>query len=237
MSHSTIKHLFRAAIDVVMPRTCPVCGHTLTAHEQWLCMSCLSDLPLTYLHTMQPNAMEQLFYGKTPAPIVKAASYFWYEKTSPYSSILHDIKYRHMPRMGEWLAARAAREMHDFFADVDVVTPVPLHFTKLARRGYNQSLYIARGIARECGAQVVEALEATRSHSTQTRKGAYERWKNIADVYAVTPHAASLLQGKHVLIVDDVVTTGSTLEVCAARLMALPQVTVSLFTLAAARLS
>ncbi len=233
---STIKQIIRAAADVVLPRTCPVCGQALNASERWLCVGCLADMPLTHLHTKPSNDMEQLFYGKTPMPIDKAAGYFWYEKSSPYSAIIHDIKYRHMPRMGMWLAYRAASGMTDFFSDIDIIVPVPLHFTKLAQRGYNQSLYIARGIAQACGAQVVEALKATRSHSTQTRKGAYDRWKNIAGAYALAPAAAHKLQDRHVLIVDDVVTTGSTLEVCAAQVQTLPGVKVSLFTLAVARL-
>ena len=236
MRVTTIKQWLQAAADVVMPRSCPVCGKTLTLSEPWLCHNCLNQLPRTFLYGTQSNAMEQLFYGKTLQPIEMAAGLFWYEKSSPYSAIIHDIKYRHMPRMGMWLAYRAASGMTDFFSDIDIIVPVPLHFTKLAQRGYNQSLYIARGIAQACGAQVVEALKATRSHSTQTRKGAYDRWKNIAGAYALAPAAAHKLQDRHVLIVDDVVTTGSTLEVCAAQVQTLPGVKVSLFTLAVARL-
>ncbi|MBO7609460.1 MAG: ComF family protein [Muribaculaceae bacterium] len=232
-----IRQLLQAALDVVMPRTCPVCGKALTASEQWLCIGCLSDLPRTDLHSIDGNEMEQLFYGKTPAPIEHASGFIWYEKGSNYSNIIHDIKYRHMPQMGQWLAAMAAKEMPELMSGIDAVVPVPLHATKLAKRGYNQSDFIAQGVAQVSGATVVHALKAIRSHSTQTHKSALERWENIKGAYALVPGMERELEGKHILIVDDVATTGSTLEACVAQIQAVPQVKVSLFTLAVARLS
>jgi len=122
-----------------------------------------------------------------------------------------------------------------FFDVIDAIVAVPLHRSKLAQRGYNQSEYLARGISDATGAPVVQALKAVRSHATQTHKGAMERWLNIQGNYAVTA-AADQLAGKHVLIVDDVVTTGSTLIVCADALhQQVPTATISIFTLAAAR--
>ena len=230
----TIKNWLGAALDVVLPRSCPVCGKALGGDEPWLCRRCLNELPRTHLDQVAFNPMEQLFAGKVP--IERATGYFYYEKGSPYASILHDIKYRHVPRMGQWLAARALREMPAFGAGITAVVPVPLHADKLARRGYNQSQYIARGVAQATGAAVVEAVKAVRSHATQTHKGALERWQNIQGAYALAPGMERRLAGQHVLLVDDVVTTGSTLEACAAALHAVPDITVSLFTLAVARL-
>ena len=232
---TSIKQLLKAALDVVMPRTCPVCGAALGADEQFLCRACLTDLPVTELHTIEDNAMEQLFFGKVP--IEQATGYFWYEKSSPYTHILHDAKYHHAPRMAQWLAARAAREMPDFFAHIDAIVPVPLHTNKLATRGYNQSEFIARGIGEVINKPVTNALEAIRPHSTQTRKGSFERWQNIQGTYVLRNKYASDLQGKHILLVDDVVTTGSSLEACATALKNCQGVTVSIFTLAVARLS
>ena len=180
--------------------------------------------------------MEQHFAGKVP--IERATAYFFYEKGSPYASILHDIKYHSMPRMGQWLTARAVDDMQasHFFEGMDVVTAVPLHRSKLAHRGYNQSEYLARGIADALGINYIEALKAIRPHSTQTHKGAMERWQNIQGNYVLNEKVDSQLVGKHILLVDDVITTGSTLTVCASLLKQIPGVTVSLFTLAAARL-
>ncbi len=232
----TIKQWLGAAADVVLPRVCPVCGQALDGDERWLCRKCLADLPRTRYEDVDFNTMEQHFAGKVP--IERATAYFFYEKDAPYASILHDIKYHSTPRMGQWLTARAVHDMaaSHFFDSIDVVTAVPLHRSKLAHRGYNQSEYLARGIAGELNIPFVETLKAIRPHSTQTHKGALERWQNIQDNYALNHKNADQLAGKHILLVDDVITTGSTLTVCASLLKSIPGVTVSLFTLAAARL-
>ena len=231
----TIKQWLNAAADMALPRVCPVCHHALDGDEQWLCRRCLAALPRTRYEEADFNTMEQHFAGKVP--IERATAYFFYEKGSPYSSILHDIKYHHQPRMGLWLAARAVTDMASsrFFDGIDVVTVVPLHRSKLAHRGYNQSEYLARGIAEALHVPLIEALKAVRPHSTQTHKGAMERWQNIQGNYALKKNAERLA-GKHILLVDDVITTGSTLTVCAAALKTIPGTIVSLFTLAAARL-
>jgi len=231
-----IRQWLNAATDVVLPRVCPVCHKALDDDEQWVCRHCLEQMPRTRFEELEFNAMEQLFAGRVP--IERATAYFYYEKGSPYASILHDIKYRNVPRMGRWLATRAVRQMRDsaFFDGIDAIVPVPLHRSKLARRGYNQSEYLAMGISDATGVPLVNALTAVRSHTSQTRKGAVERWLNIQGNYQASSHA-SQLSGKHVLLVDDVVTTGATLIVCADALRAtVPDVKLSLFTLAAARL-
>lgn len=231
----TIRQWLGAAADVVLPRVCPVCGKSLDGDETWLCRRCLAGLPRTRYEDITFNTMEQHFAGQVD--IERATAYFFYEKGSPYASILHDIKYHNVPGMGRWLAARAVTDMAGsrFFEGIDVVTAVPLHRSKLARRGYNQSEHLARGIAAELGIPYTDALKAIRPHSTQTHKGALERWQNIQGNYTLNNNA-DRLAGKHILLVDDVITTGSTLIVCATLLKQIPGVTVSLFTLAAARL-
>ena len=231
----TIRQWLGAATDVVLPRICPVCGQTLDGDEAWLCRKCLAGLPRTRYEEVPFNSMEQHFAGKVP--IERATAYFFYEKGSPYASILHDIKYHGIPTMGRWLTSRAVQDMaaSHFFDGIDVVTAVPLHRSRLAHRGYNQSKYLACGIADSLNIPYVEALKAVRPHTTQTHKGALERWQNIQDNY-VLKNDADQLAGKHILLVDDVVTTGSTLTVCAILLKSIPNVKVSLFTLAAARL-
>ena len=227
----TIRQWLGAAADVVLPRLCPVCGKALDDDEQWLCRKCLADLPRTHYEGVSFNTMEQHFAGKVP--IERATAYFFYEKGSPYASILHDVKYHSLPRMGQWFAARAVRDMQGsrFFDGIDAVTAVPLHRSKIARRGYNQSEYLARGL----DVPYIETLNAIRPHSTQTHKGALERWQNIQGNYTLK-NGADRWAGKHILLVDDVVTTGSTLTVCSSLLKTIPGVKVSLFTLAAARL-
>lgn len=233
--NKTIKQWLNAAADMLMPRLCPVCHKALDGDETWLCRDCLAALPRTRYEEVDFNTMEQHFAGIVP--VERATAYFFYEKGSPYASILHDIKYHSLPKMGYWLASRAVTEMagSQFFEGIDVVTAVPLHRSKLAHRGYNQSEYLARGIADRLGIPYVEALNAVKPHSTQTHKGALERWQNIQGNYALK-NDASHLSGKHILLVDDVITTGSTLTVCASLLKSILGATISLFTLAAARL-
>lgn len=232
----TIKQWLAGAADVAMPRVCPVCGQVLGGDEPWICRKCLAKLPRTRYEEVVFNTMEQHFAGKVP--IERATAYFYYEKGSPYASILHDIKYRSVPVMGRWLTSRAVGEMaaSHFFEGIEAVTAVPLHRSKLADRGYNQSEYLARGIATALGIPYVEALKAVRPHSTQTHKGALERWQNIQGNYALREKTARKLAGKHILLVDDVITTGATLIACSTELKKIPGVKVSLFTLAAARL-
>ena len=205
-----ISQWLKAAADVALPRVCPVCGKALDADEQWLCRKCLAGLTRTRYENTPFNAMEQLFAGKVP--VERATSYFFYEKG---------------------VTDMAAS---GFFDGIDLVTAVPLHRSKLAHRGYNQSEHLAHGIADALHIPYVEALKAVRPHATQTHKGALERWQNIQGNYALNPKKADLLAGKHVLLVDDVVTTGSTLTVCATELLKIPEVKVSIFTLAAAKL-
>ena len=226
----------RALADVFMPRLCPVCGTALVADEPHICRACLAALPRTHLEDIDFNTMEQLFAGKVP--IERATGYFYYQKSSPYAQILFDIKYRNRPQMGQWLTARAAGELRSsgFFDGIEAIVPVPLHPSKLAERGYNQSDYLARGLAQALGIPVIDALKSTRAHGSQTRRSATERWLNAQNTYTLRTSHSQQLAGKHILLVDDVVTTGATLEACARALLAIPGTRVSLFTLATARL-
>lgn len=232
-----IKDTWGATADVISPRHCTVCNDVLTVDERYVCRKCLLELPLTDFQNVDFNVMEQLFAGRVP--IERAAAYFYYEKGSPHASILHDMKYRNMPQLGRYMAARAAREMKasGLFDTVEFIVPVPLHRTKLAQRGYNQSDYLALGLSDATGIEVCHGLVATRDHSTQTRKGAVDRYLNTRGAYAVDKRHVAELAGRHIMLVDDVITTGATLLACAEVVKALPGTRVSVFTLAAARLS
>lgn len=234
-----VKYLANALLDVFMPRLCPVCSKSLDSDEPWLCRSCMMNIPATRLHLSEFNEMEQLFAGKVR--VEKASGYFWYEKGSGYANILHDIKYRNCPDMGRWLARKACAEMtkSGLWADIDAIVPVPLHRQKLAKRGYNQSEYIARGISDVLHVPVVNALCAVRDHATQTRKSAEERLKNAQGLYAPDHKLINELgKSAHLLIVDDVITTGATLISCIESIaQSYPGIRFSVFTLAVSRLS
>lgn len=237
---TTIRQWIDAMTDVIAPRRCAVCHRVLGHGEQWLCRACLEQMPLTGYHSREFkfNPMEQLFAGRVP--IERATALFHYRRGDPYASILHDIKYRHTPLLGTWLMERYARQLQQigWLDGITAVVPVPLHRSKLASRGYNQALLLARGVAQAVpDIEVIEAVKAIRAHATQTHKNAIERQKNVQGCFAPTDDAATRLADRHILLVDDVVTTGSTLEACAQVLLeAVPGLKISIISLAGATL-
>ncbi len=188
-----LKEILQASADVLMPRICPVCGKVLDANERYICRQCLMELPRTRFETLPFNSMVQRFAGKVP--VERATAYFFYERLSPYSQILQDIKYRNVPRMGRMLAKRYASLTMDsgMWKGIDYLIPVPLHIFKLAKRGYNQALHIAMGISDATQIPVYEAIQAVKGHATQTHKSAYERMLNTQGLYQPIAEAATTL--------------------------------------------
>ena len=232
---TSIKDIFNSFIDTLFPRICPVCNNVLLSHEKHICTKCRIDIPITRYHMQEFNAMEQLFAGKTP--IEKAVGYFFYEKGNPYSNILHNIKYRNNPQLGQYVAKLFAQELlsRDIFRDIDCIIPVPLHHRKKIQRGYNQSEYIAKGFSEVFDIPVHNnIIIAHKSHESQTNKGIYERWLNTQNIFSAQD--TQVLENKHVLIVDDVVTTGATLLSAALTIASVPNIKISLATLGVARL-
>lgn len=230
-----IKDIANGLLDVLFPRHCPVCGGTLLSHEMHICTSCIFDIPRTRYHLQNFNAMEQLFAGK--ALIEKASGFFFYEKGNPYANILHHIKYRNKPKMGQYIASMFARELlqDNCFNNIDAIIPVPLHYSKMTKRGYNQSAYIAQGFADVLNIPVYDnIIFACRNHESQTNKGIYERWLNTQGIF--NAKNTCLIENKHVLIVDDVVTTGATLLSATQSISQVPGIKISLASLGVARL-
>jgi ComF family protein len=199
--------------------------------EQFLCLPCWHDLPVTNFHTDPGNRVAQLFWGRVY--LENATAFFAYNKGSNYQHLIHFIKYRGMNELGFITGQRfgIVLSASPAFQDIDVVVPVPLHPKKEKQRGYNQSEWIARGIADTLQKPVCVNILIRNIHtSTQTRKTRFERWENVEGIFTV--HAPENFEGKHVLVVDDVVTTGSTLEACANVLKKINGVKVSVATLA-----
>lgn len=222
-------NIFRRTLNLFFPRCCSVCGKALSDVEQYLCMECLAGLPrLTTGTDGRMQEADALFLGcKT---VEAAVACFHYNRQSRYSEILKDIKYRNRPDMGRFLARQFASRIADygFFNGIDMIVPVPLHKSKLRRRGYNQSLYIAKGISDVTGLEVEEALQAVKPHSTQTHMSPEERRRNVEGVFAADDN----VRGKKLLLVDDVITTGATLTVCCDVLEAAGAVSVKILSLA-----
>ncbi len=222
--------------DLIWPHVCEVCGCSLVDGEDVMCLGCRLRLPRTGVHNDTFGIIHHQLAGKVP--VERTAGYFYYYRGSAYARLIYAAKYNGRPRVARALAAEYASEIAEdgFFEGVDSVIPVPLHRFKLWRRGYNQSYYIARGISDVTGIPVAHNLVACRSHGTQTRRGAYLRWLNARGVYAAVNPAE--LDGKHVLIVDDVLTTGATMLACCEAIhAAAPTARISVLVLAVARMS
>jgi len=226
-----LKRIIQQFIALLYPRLCEACGASLHRHEEVLCLHCLYHLPRTDYWKEAGNSIEQLFWGKIRLEHVCAL--FFFNKGSRYRHLLHKLKYKGKKYIGIELGRRLGLELKSaaLYQTVDTVIPVPLHPKKQRRRGYNQSEQIAIGIAEATGwnldTQSVCRHEFT---ATQTRKSRLDRWRNVAEVFAVKRPSA--LQGKHVLLVDDVITTGATIEACAQHLINIEGCRVSVAALA-----
>ena len=205
-----LKRLIDSVAEVFYPRLCPVCGERLVAGERSVCLSCLAVMPRVEIGHDGCPEVERMLLGSRL--VEHAVSMFVYHRANPYAEILKDAKYRNSPRIVYDMARLFACELLSggFFDGVDMVVPVPLHSSKLARRGYNQSAYIASGVAAATGIRMMEALAAVKRHSTQTHRSVADRHANVAGVFVAKPEVGE----KHVLLVDDVITTGSTVIAC-----------------------
>lgn len=215
-------------IELIFPRHCIVCGEVLSKNEEDLCLNCLIALPL--IEKEQNEELEKTFRGIIQ--VEKAASYLHYHKGSPYNRLLHLLKYKNRPDVGVRLAIMAGNELKekDFFKDVDLIIPLPLSKKKQRMRGYNQCDYIAQGLSQVSGIPVdTSCITRTRANETQTHKTREERWKNVEGIFAVDN--PQKLAGKHILLVDDVLTTGATIASCASAIIKCGG-KVSIFTIA-----
>lgn len=230
---SVIKKWLAAFVSLLFPRCCVVCGGPLAQGEACICTMCNINLPRTGYHLRKDNPAEQLFWGKIP--VERASSFFFYRKGSDYRHILHRLKYGGEKETGEVMGRYMASELASsgFFSGMDVIVPVPLHRKKLQARGYNQSEWIARGISGVTGLPVESGSVVRCRHTeTQTCKSAFARWENVDGIFSVVH--PERFAGKHVLIVDDVLTTGATTVACANSLLSQEGVRVSILTLAMA---
>lgn len=199
--------------------------------EEYICSGCNSLLPRTNLHLEKENEIEKRFWGKVE--IERATAFFYYSKGSDYRKILHHLKYRRCKEIGEVMGRYFAKELisTDFFEGIDLIIPVPLHPKRMKARGYNQSEWIAKGISRITLIPLdTKSLKRNANNQTQTRRSVFDRWKNVENIFELTNYQD--LEGKHILLIDDVLTTGATLVSCAMTIKNRPNTKVSILTLA-----
>jgi len=221
-------------LSLLLPRTCPACRRHLKDWEECLCLVCLGQLPVTHFDLNPDNPLAEMFWGRVR--LSQAVAWFYFRKGSAYQDALHKLKYNDRPDIGVSLGKQFGYELYRStgFIRPDILIPVPLNPKKLRKRGYNQSEAIAKGLSQGLRIPLVSnALTRPVATSTQTRKSRYERYLNVAGKFKITNPA--LLENLHVLLIDDVITTGATLEACAEVMLAVPGVTVSVAALAWAR--
>lgn len=221
-------------LSVVYPQSCRICKHELPKNIAFICPACEQNLRWTHFEKYdEKNPGEELFWGRIELHFVYSLLYF--KKGSSTQALMHGIKYKGEKELGIFLGKKIGKIIlaREDWMKIDALVPIPLHSKKAFIRGFNQSLKIAEGLAEETGAEIDELLMKKEHHASQTRKDRFERWENVEDKFNVT--GKTIYDYKHVAIVDDVLTTGSTVEAAAKTLKEKnPALTVSIITLAIA---
>lgn len=223
--------MFKDFLALIYPRNCVACGNSLFKHEEQVCNYCYLNLPKSNFHKQEKNPVEILFYGR--AQLIMASSLYLFHKKGSIQKVLHSVKYRGNKELatliGKWYAEDLAK--HETVKDACVIIPVPLHPNKFKQRGYNQSEEFAKGLAAGLNINIDTAsLKRTEFTTTQTKKSKYERWENVEDVFELTDKKP--LENKHIILVDDVITTGATIEACYKTLQQIEGIRISVLSMA-----
>ncbi|GAB2543340.1 ComF family protein [Rufibacter soli] len=228
----TLRTLFHDFLALLYPEECRACAGDLAMGEEVICSHCRIKLPYTDFHTSPlDNALHTVFWGRVP--LQAAGAYLKFQEKGRVQRLLHQLKYRGQEEVGEVLGRwyGALLQGQPGYADIKVVVPVPLHKSKLKQRGYNQVAAFSRELAVALAVPVAEdALQKNKNSVTQTKKDRQARWEAMQQLYSI--YNKESIQGKHVLLVDDVITTGATLEACASLLLHQGAKTVSVAAIA-----
>lgn len=220
-------------INLIYPDNCRTCGETLLKNETLICTRCLYDLSKINIDDVRDNIVSRIFWGRVM--IDKAFSLYHFNSGGKLQELMHKMKYKGEKGIGYEMGKFVGIRMKELgeFEDIDTIIPVPLHWKKFKKRGYNQSEYLARGISSVLDRPVdTRSLIRNIETSTQTKKIRFERWQNVENIFLMKKSLH--LEDKHVLLVDDIVTTGSTLEACSNALLKVKNIKISVSTFAVA---
>ena len=210
--------VLRDVASLFLPRTCLACGRVLLENEGCVCLACRYNMPLTNFAKRKDNPIKLLF--ENVLPVESAAAMFWFVGGTEWQRIIHNFKYYgrwfFAQKMGEWLGEELLDSGN--FDDIDLIVPIPLHYRRRLRRGYNQSEQLALGVGRKMGVECdFRSVRRRYYNDSQTSKSRSERWNNVEESFDV--RRAERLRGKHILLLDDVLTTGATMGSCASAIV------------------
>ncbi|HNP54089.1 MAG TPA: ComF family protein [Ferruginibacter sp.] len=228
---SFLPHLVSDLVHVLYPHTCKGCGSDRLPEQQLLCTHCIRQLPHTGFAFHPNNYIERIFWGRIP--IEAGHSEFYFSKGQMVQRLIHQLKYNGQASVGHYLGQKTGNTLLESgrFRSIDGIVALPMFPDKEAKRGYNQANIIARGIAEAMQLPVWEKAIIRRiATETQTRKHRSERWNNVSDSFAIPEPAR--VGGKHILLVDDVITTGASMEACAQHFLSLPATRISITSIA-----
>ena len=212
------KEVKNSILHILFPHVCDGCGSDIIDEESSLCMKCIAEMPETNFHLHSGNPVEKIFWGRLP--IVGATAQYYFIKESSMQHLLHQLKYKGNKELGKQLGRLMGYDLQktDRFDKVDFLLPLPLFPSKEKRRGYNQATILCEGIAEVMNVEILrDVITRTQFTETQTRKGRIERWQNMEGKFELVK--PEKIQGKNILLVDDVITTGATLEACGHELL------------------
>ncbi|MDR1171081.1 MAG: ComF family protein [Bacteroidales bacterium] len=229
---SAVSDILEGFAGLFWPNVCACCSTGLTRGEEYICSHCMYELPVTNFHKDRDNPIAQVFWGR--APIEYATAGYFFRKGNRIQKLVHQVKYKGQKEMGAVLGREMGKSLRgSSFSEVDLIAPVPLHPQKFRKRGYNQSEWIAKGLAEALDKPVnTQALVRRFFTATQTRKKRFARWENVDSGFGLINPGT--FAGQHILLIDDVITTGATLEACIHAVLSAPGSKVSVAALALA---
>ena len=223
----------KSVINLFFPKVCYACSNFLSDNEDTICINCRHDLPITNFHFNDDDTVKKVLRGR--AKIEHATALFRFEKKGPIQQLIHGLKYKSYEHigalLGDWLGGELSET--EAFQGIDMVIPVPMHDKKLKKRGYNQVTKFGQQIAKALNVEYVDdVLIKITNTSSQTTKKRVARWNNTNELFALKN--ISKIENKHILLVDDIITTGATLEACCLVLNQAKHLKISIATMAIA---
>ena len=218
-------------LNLFFPHLCLACGERPIKNKEIICLKCQSTLPETNMHLSKENRFTDRFWGRID--LSAGAALYAFQKGGTVQQLIHKLKYHNRPNIGLQLGIYYGKKLNKtvLFKNIDAIVPVPLHPQKQRQRGYNQSTQFALGLSESLKKPIIhKGLKRIKYGESQTRKSKTKRYEDILQAFEI--HHGNLLKNKHILLVDDVLTTGATLETCASKILALTNTKVSMVTIA-----